>query len=373
MLRTTGAIRFNSSSTAASAASALEIKSEIGQISAEKIAETASSVSEVVAAVAPNQLGYFQSLGLAQSWWWPPDFFQHIFELMHVYSGLPWWASIMCVTIAMRTLLLPLYIKSSDHSARMTLLKPELNKITQDYMKVDDPLEGQRLLIKRRKLMQDSGVKTLYLMMPMCSIPFFIGIFAGLNRMCAAKVYGMMDQGLAWFPDLTAADPYLGLQVITAVVYAATIKMGGETGASPMSPGMKKIFTYMPFIAIPMTMGVPAATCLYFATNSVLSVGQTLLLKSPTARNILGLHPIIIPKVDPSVENMSALDQLKQTFQKAKERAEKAAREQEQEAKVRAEADRLAANEKVYIKKRTTSVSDKHKGKTVKKGEVLRG
>lgn len=279
----------------------------------------------------------------------------------------------MCVTVAMRTLLLPLYIKSSDHSARMTMLKPELNKITQDYMKVEDPLEGQRLLIKRRKLMQDSGVKTLYLMMPMFSIPFFIGIFSGLNRMCAAKVYGMMDQGLYWFPDLTAADPYLGLQVITAVVYAATIKMGGETGASPMSPGMKKIFTYMPFIAVPMTMGVPAATCLYFATNSVLSVGQTLLLKSPTARKFLGLHPIVHPKLDPTTENMSALDQIKQTFQKAKDRAEKMAREQEQEAKVRAEADRLAANEKVFIKKRAPSVSDKFKGKTVKKGEVLRG
>lgn len=291
---------------------------------------------------------------------------------MHVYSGLPWWASIMAVTVALRTLLLPLYLKASDHSARMTLLKPELNKITQEYMKVEDPLEGQRLLIKRRKLMQESGVKTLFLLMPMFSIPFFIGIFSGLNRMCVAKVYGMMDQGLYWFPDLTAPDPYLGLQVITAVVYAATIKMGGETGASPMSPGMKKLFTYMPFIAVPLTMGVPAATCLYFATNSTLSVAQTLLLRSPTARKFLGLHPLIQPKLDPSVENMSAFDTLKQTFEKAKERAEKMAREQEQEAKLRVEADRVSANEKVFIK-RKSNLSDKYKGKTVKKGNVLRG
>lgn len=115
---------------------------------------------------------------------------------------------------------------------------------------------------------------------------------------------------------MTVADPYLGLQVVTAVVYAATIKLGGETGASPMSPGMKKVFTYMPFIAVPLTMGIPAATCLYFATNSVLSVTQTLMLRSPTARRILGLHPIVKPAVDPSVDNMSALDTLKQTFQR---------------------------------------------------------
>lgn len=373
------AARFNSTDSASSvaAAAAGEIKSEIGQISqtVSDAVDAASNAAESITAaatVAPNQFGYFQSLGLAQSWWWPPDFFQHIFELMHVYSGLPWWASIMAVTIAMRTLLFPLYLKASDHSAKMTVLKPELNKITQEYLKIEDPLEGQRLLIKRRKLMQDSGVKTLYLMMPMLSIPFFIGIFSGLNRMCSAKVFGMMDQGLFWFPDLTSPDPYLGLQVITALVYAATIKMGGETGASPMSPGMKKIFQYMPFIAVPMTMGVPAATCLYFATNSVLSVGQTLLLRSATTRKLLGLHPIVQPKIDPATENMSALDTLKQTFQKAKDRAEKTAKDNEREAKLRAEADRAMANEKVFIRK-PSALDAKNKGKIVKKGEALRG
>lgn len=364
--------RFNSTESAAAAAT--EIKSEIAQIAPEKVADAVDSAVNAITSVSPTELGYFQSLGLAQSWFWPPDFFQHIFELMHVYSGLPWWGSIMAVTVALRALLLPLYLKASDHSARMTVLKPQLNQITQDYMKVEDPLEGQRLLIKRRKLMQESGVKTLYLMMPMLSIPFFIGIFSGLNRMCAAKVYGMTDQGLFWFTDLTVPDPYLGLQVITAVVYAATIKMGGETGASPMSPGMKKIFTYMPFIAVPLTMGVPAATCLYFATNSVLSVGQTLLLRSPTARKFLGLHPIVQPQLAPGEENLSALDTLKQTFKKAKDKAEKMAQQQEQEAKIKAEAERAAANEKIFIKTRpVSSITSKNRGKVVKKADVLRG
>lgn len=357
-----GTVRYNSTGAGS------EIQTQIGQIAAEKVPE----VVETITAVAPDQLGYFQSLGLAQTWFWPPDFFQHIFELMHVYSGLPWWGSIMAVTIAFRAILLPLYIKSSDHSARMTAIKPELNKITQEYTKVDDPLEGQRLLVKRKKLMEQSGIKTRFLLMPMLGIPFFIGIFSGINRMCVANVYGLADGGLGWFANLTIPDPYLGLQVITAVIYAATIKMGGETGASPMSPGMKKIMTYMPFIAVPLTMGVPAATCLYFATNSVISVGQTLLLRSPKAREVLGLAPIVAPVVDPKAENLSAFQTIKNTFEKAKERAEKMAREQEKEAKQKAEADRAAANEKVFIQ-RGPSVSDKYHGKKIKKSESLRG
>lgn len=366
--RPAGLLAFPAAARYNSTGSGSEIKSQIGQIAAEKIPE----VVEAVKVVAPDQLGYFQSLGLAQSWYWPPDFFQHIFELMHVYSGLPWWGSIMCVTVAFRMILLPLYIKSSDHSARMSAIKPELNKITAEYTKIDDPLEGQRLLVKRKKLMEASGIKTLYLMMPMLGIPFFIGIFSGLNRIAAANVYGLSDGGLGWFLDLSIPDPYLGLQVITAVVYAATIKMGGETGASPMSPGMKKILTYMPFIAVPLTMGIPAATCLYFATNSVISVGQTLLLRSPKAREMLGISPIIIPPHDPSAENLSAFQTIKNTFEKAKERAEKMAREQEKEAKAKAEAERAAANEKVFIQ-RGPSVSDQYKGQKIKKSGTLRG
>ncbi|CDO52595.1 similar to Saccharomyces cerevisiae YER154W OXA1 Mitochondrial inner membrane insertase [Geotrichum candidum] len=355
--------RYNSTDSSVS-----EIKSEIGQIAAEKIPE----VVEAAKLVAPDQIGYFQSLGLAQTWYWPPDVFQHIFELMHVYSGLPWWGSIMAVTVGFRALLLPLYIKASDHSARMSAIKPELNKLTQQYTKVDDALEGQKLLVKRKKIMEASGIKTRFLLMPLLGIPFFIGIFSGINKMAAAKVFGMTTGGFGWFTDLTIPDPYLGLQVITAVVYAATIKMGGETGASPMSPGMKKIFTYMPFIAVPLTMGVPASTCLYFATNSFISVGQTLLLRSPKAREILGLHPIVTPVHDPAAENVSAFQTLKNTFDKAKERAEKMAREQEQEAKLKAEAQRAAANEKVFIQ-RGPSVSDKFKNQTVKKSGSLRG
>lgn len=345
-----------------------EIQSEIGQIAAEKVPE----VAEQIATVLPGQIGYFQSLGLAQSWYWPPDFFQHIFELMHVYTGLPWWASIMCVTAAFRALLFPLYVKSSDHAARMSAIKPELNKITAEFTKVDDPLDGQRLLIKRKKLMEESGVKSRYLMMPMLGIPFFIGIFSGINRMCAANVWGLTSGGIGWFTNLAIPDPFLGLQVITALVYAATIKMGGETGASPMSPGMKKIMTYMPFIAVPLTMGVPAATCLYFATNSFISVGQTLLLRSPKFRELWGIAPIVTPVVDPSVENLSAFETIKQTFEKAKERAEKMAREQEAEAKAKAAAERAAANEKVFIQK-GPSVSDKYKGQKIKKSKTLRG
>lgn len=47
--------------------------------------------------------------------------------------------------------------------------------------------------------------------------------------------------------------------------------MGGETGTSLMSPYMKDIFQYMYLIAVLLTMGAPTATCLYLATNLVLS------------------------------------------------------------------------------------------------------
>lgn len=47
--------------------------------------------------------------------------------------------------------------------------------------------------------------------------------------------------------------------------------MGGETGTFLMFPDMKDIFQYISLIAIPLTMKDSMVTCLYLATNLVLS------------------------------------------------------------------------------------------------------
>uniref|UniRef100_A0A060T9Q8 ARAD1B01188p n=1 Tax=Blastobotrys adeninivorans TaxID=409370 RepID=A0A060T9Q8_BLAAD len=349
-------IRFNSTNNSASAGS--QFSTEIGAVAnsasdavagaASQVADVAQAAGQAVQAVGPDQVGYFQSVGLAQSWWWPPDFFHHIFELTHVYTGLPWWATIAVVTVGMRALMLPMYIKGADATAKMAKIQPELNNILEQYQKSKDPIEGQKALLRRRSLMKEHNIKTRHMFAPMLSAPFFIGVFAGLNRMAAVPVADMVDQGLAWFSNLAIPDPYLGLQIGTAIIYSLTMKMGGEMGGGAGSPAMgamRKIMPWLPFIAIPVMMKVPAATCLYFAYNGVLSLLQTLAFKSTTFRNMVGMAPVV--KVQPNANSpTSTVDAFKKMYENIKEKAEDQARKNKEEAERIAAAKAHDANVK---------------------------
>lgn len=312
--------RFNSTETAATAAaqSVAPIKTEIAAVAPEPALEVAQKVVETVS---PDQIGYFQSVGLAQTWWWPPDFFAHIMEMVHHYSGMPWWMTISAVTVGLRLAMFPLYLKSSNATAKMTRIKPELNKLMKEYQLSDDPAAAQMAMTERRKLLDKYNIKTRHLMLPIATIPLFLGVFGAIQGMSRVPVAGMMSEGLGWFTNLAAPDPYLGLQLLTAGFYAASFKFGGETGSNTLSPAMRKLFTYMPFIAVPMTMSLPAGTCFYFALSGVMSVGQTALMRNPAFRRALKLEPIVKPP--PTEEDaMSVFQSLRSSLDKAKQRAE---------------------------------------------------
>lgn len=318
--------RFNSTET---------IKEEIGSIGA----SASEKITDVISNVPVDQIGYFQSVGIAQSWWWPPGFFQHVFEMTHVYTGLPWWATIGIVTVALRGAMFPFYMKASNATAKMQQVKPELNRLMREYNTSDDPLDAQKILMDRRNLMLKHDIKTRQLMYPILGVPFFIGIFSALNGMAKVPVHGLMDQGLFWFHNLAATDPYLGLQVLTASLYALTFKLGGETGSNTLSPAMQKVFTWLPFVAVPMTMGLPAASCYYFLLNGAISIGQTVAFKNAWFRRKTGMAPMLPPPVDPN-ETTGIMDSLRQTYEKTKARAEKAQREAAREALLKDEKKR---------------------------------
>lgn len=345
-----GGYRFNSTSAtdASSSSAAAEVASDtVSRIQSEIVPVATDVVQKVLDVVPPDQIGYFQSVGLAQSWIWPSGFFQHVFEIVHTTTGMPWWATILAVTIGLRSLMFPLYMKASNASAKMTAIKPDLNRLMKEYNASDDPIAAQKTMLERQRLMKSNNIKTSHLLLPVTTIPLFLGIFTGLNGMCKVPVAGMVDQGLWWFQNLAAPDPYVGLQIITAAFYAITFKLGGETGATTMSPAMKKVFTWMPFIAIPMTMSLPASVCYYFALNGIISVMQTRLFQWHKFRELTGMALIVKPPVNPE-DNVGIVDTLKNTYEKAKDRAEKAQRDAERELRLKEE--KQAQEDSQYVK-----------------------
>ncbi|KAH3685266.1 hypothetical protein WICPIJ_003740 [Wickerhamomyces pijperi] len=345
--------RFNSTSNTTTAA-ASEIQNQLPSFDSvsETITTTTAAVSQA-AGEASLQFGYLQSIGLAKSWWWPPDLIQHILEITHVTTGLPWWATITVVTLGVRAALFPLYVKSSDMMARNAKIKPQLDVIQNKLMSSVDMSVSQLAVMERKKLLQENGIKNRYLMAPMVQLPLAIGFFSGIRAMANYPVDGFTTEGAFWFPDLAAADPYLGLQCLSAAVIIGFMRLGGETGAQQFSPTMKKVFTVLPLISIPATMSFSSGVVLYFFVNSLFSIFQSFILKNKAFRNYMGLADIVPPApLDPAKASEGIMDTFKNSIEKAREQAERRQKAKDLEDQQKKAAEQQKNNSKIKIVRR---------------------
>lgn len=327
-------IRHNSSSSG-SIPSAEQLSSEIKtQLpSFDNVVEAAGAgaggINDQIAAQigeASSHYGYLESIGLAQSWWWPPGLIQHVLEIVHVTTGLPWWATIALTTVAVRAALFPLFIKSSDTMAKNSKIKPQLDELQAELHSSVDTAQTQEIMTRRSRLLKEHGIKTRYLFVPMIQLPLALGFFAGIRAMTAHPVDGFVNQGFLWFQDLSATDPYLGLQCLSAAVIIGFMRLGGETGAQNFSPQMLKVFTILPIVSIPLTAGLSSGVVLYFFVNGLCSVIQSAILKNKSFRKRFNIAEVVPPpKPDPNAPQLSMIESFKKTLKTASENAEKRA------------------------------------------------
>lgn len=88
-------------------------------------AEGVSVAAEILATAAPlKEFGY-----------WPQEFLIQGLEAVHVATGQPYWLTIIGVTIALRTAMLPVALLTMRNASRMAVMNPEL-KIIMDRVKV---------------------------------------------------------------------------------------------------------------------------------------------------------------------------------------------------------------------------------------------
>lgn len=340
-----------------STGSTSEIVDKLPHLDAQSLqngSETAIEGIGVVNNALSNQIGYLQSIGLAETWYWPSDIVQHSLEIVHVYTGLPWWGAICAVTVLARVLMFPMYVKSSDTMARNSKIKPELDKLQAELVAAPDLAAGQRIALRRRQLMKKHGIKNRWLVAPMLQLPLALGFFNGLRHMANYPVEGFASEGLLWIKDLTQPDPYLGMQFITAAVLISFIRMGGETGAQNFSPAMKKMFTILPLVSIPATMNLSAAVVLYFAVNGFCSVIQTSVLRNKWIRKKLNIAEVATPlKKTDNEPQKGIIETFRDHMAKSKEQAAQRQRLKQQEEATQKINKELSRNSRIKIVPRT--------------------
>lgn len=231
----------------------------------------------VVQALTPIGEPTFASLDLGG--YSPVGILQSSLEYLHVSCDLPWYATIIASTFVIRMLLTPIVVKSQQNAALMRNIMPEMqeiqNKITEARQMgnaVAYAEHNQELIA----MMQSKGVNPIKnLLVPMAQVPIFLSYFIGIRGMVNAPVESLQTGGTLWFTDLTLADPYYLLPLITCSTLALTLKIASDARVQQVQM-MSFIMNALPIITFPFIMNFPSALVLYWASSNTISLMQVI-------------------------------------------------------------------------------------------------
>ena len=178
---------------------------------------------------------------------------------------------------------------------------------------------------------------------PLASAPIFMSMFFALKGAPEIFLDLLSTGGILWFTDLTAADPYCVLPVLSAVSFLGMTEIGKDQmmGSDPERGRiMINVFRAITIGMVPLTMNFNAAVFCYWTTNNAFSFLQSVTLKQPAVRKYFGIWEP--PKAVPGQATGSIMDEFKKLTQKKKKKEEPTALAE----------DRIKAHNKIIAQQR---------------------
>lgn len=218
-------------------------------------------------------------------------------ETLHTSLGVSWAETIIALTFAIRLCLVPVLIHASKTSAKTSLMRPELEAINAEAKR------KQALNMDAREVSSQQAVDTMALYrkhginpfaplaMPLVAMPLFGSMFFAIQALCTEGIIGMNTEGLLWFQDLTARDPYFILPVFSSVTGALILKRGSEFGGvmDPKVAPFMKLFIALGLASPIFTHMFPSGLLVYFSAMSFFSLIQGEIIRSDGPRKLLGI------------------------------------------------------------------------------------
>ena len=196
---------------------------------------------------------------------------------------------VLVMTLLIKTALAPITWKNYVSSAKMRLLKPDMEKINAKYPDQEDAMQRQQ---ETMKLYRDSGVNPLAGCIPqLIQMPLLYAMF----RFFPANIE-LRGKSFLWADDLAAYDSILSLPFeipfYGAHVSGFTLLMAGSMffymnqtmsqQAAPTQPGMpdmRIMMRIMPFFMLFFFNRYASGLSLYYFMANVVTMGQVFLVK----------------------------------------------------------------------------------------------
>jgi len=195
---------------------------------------------------------------------------------------------ILVLTILLKTVLFPVAYKTYMSSAKMRVLKPEVDEINAKYPKKDDAMKKQQAVMA---LYKKAGVNPMSGCIPvLLQMPILIAMF----RFFPASIE-LRQQSFLWAHDLSSYDsiynlpfniPFYGdhVSLFTILMTAATViytymnnQMMGQS--TQQMPGMKSMMYIMPIMFLPLFNNYSSGLSYYYLLVNLITFLQMFIFR----------------------------------------------------------------------------------------------
>jgi len=236
---------------------------------------------------------------LADLSYWPTDLVVWGIEFLHASFGFPYWQAILVGTACLRIPMFPISAKMMRSTAKMTIMKPDLEKLTSKMKNDPDKSvvkqsyyhKEMQALMKKHGSNPFTGVLMLLIQMPV-----FLSCFFGLQKL--GDYVDLTNGGALWFTDLSAADPTYLLPVLCSATFLGMGELGGAL--SPESGSAKTFMRVAAVASLPFTLNVPQGVLLYWSFSNCVQLIQQRTLKTPWMKTFFD-----IPEIPEHIKKLS--------------------------------------------------------------------
>jgi YidC/Oxa1 family membrane protein insertase len=211
-----------------------------------------------------------------------------IIPLFSLLSGLNSGIIILILTLILKTLLFPIAYKTYMSSAKMRVLKPEIDELNAKFEKVDDPMKKQQ---ETMALYRRAGANPLSGCLPMLlQFPILIALFGFFPAAIELR-----QKGFLWTDDLSTYDSVYNfgfevwgfgdhvslfaiLMFVSTIIYTWMNQALLQPQQTQM-PGMKYMMYLMPVIFLAVMNSYAAGLSWYYFLANIITFLQTWLMK----------------------------------------------------------------------------------------------
>jgi len=224
-----------------------------------------------------------------------------LFRWINIYAIQPlfvWLAgfgmsagiAILLLTIIVKLVLTPIQWKMFASSAKMRILKPEIDEINKKYPEKDDAMKKQ---MEMMTLYRESGASPLAGCVPMLiQMPILFAVFRFFP-----STFSLRQKGFLWAEDLSSYDsvldlsfsiPFYGshvslftlLMAITTLFYTVLNSSNMQQPSQPGMPNMKIIMYFFPIMMIFFFNNFSSGLSYYYFISTLMSILTMVMIKN---------------------------------------------------------------------------------------------